>query len=46
MGLMAKNMSGQSSELDIKDLSSEMFSVMEKINRLKTEIFEKYNFEV
>lgn len=46
MGLLAKSMSGEKVGAEAKDLSAEMFSVMEKIGRLKTEISEKYNFEI
>lgn len=46
MGLLAKSLFGESIGAESQELSSELFSVMEKINRLKTEIFEKYNFEI
>jgi hypothetical protein len=46
MGLLAKSMAGESVGIEAKDLSSEMFSVMEKLGRMKTEILQKYNFEI
>lgn len=46
MGLLAKSLSGENVGTEPQELSSEIFSVMEKIGRLKTDIFEKYNFEI
>lgn len=46
MSLMVKSLAGENMGIEPQELSSELFSIMEKIGRLKTEIFEKYNFEI